>query len=129
MADEMPQDIPLDVVHRIWQDEDGRCEICHRPLDVRMARLLPRIDDQGKWQRDTMVLVCPDCLAGQPDPLRQDIDIDPVVVEAVMNRTSCLDPEKISKEIIRKLRRYGVLVNQKRAWRWYWVPGWGTFRV
>ena len=53
---------PSPAVLAVWEAEDGRCEACGRPMDKNCAQV-------GRDKRGERRLVCPDCKAGQPDPL------------------------------------------------------------
>lgn len=111
----------------VWEAEDGRCEICKRPMNRDIAsfsRVDARIDD---WSADNLHLLCIDCQAGRPDLLTHVTIWKKVVKElAPLIDLSEEETEEFLPDI---LFRHGVLLRNQKWDREYWVPGIGVFCV
>jgi hypothetical protein len=112
----------------VWEAEDGRCEVCKRPMNREMAsfsRVDARKDDD--WSADNLHLICIDCKAGKPDLLTH-VTIWGKVVKKLAPRLS-MSEEETTKFLPEVLFQYGVLLSDQKWYREYWIPRIGVFRV
>jgi hypothetical protein len=106
----------------VWKAEDGRCEVCKRPMDKRLARWLPR-KEKIKNNPSDIHLACLDCSKGRPDYLLTFIRVDKNVAKKLKKKLGFYD----EREFLDWLRNYGVLVGANPEFRRYWIPGIGVF--
>jgi hypothetical protein len=118
-----------EVVLAVWQAEDGRCEACGRPMDKRWARVT-RLDDSQPPTEANLHLLCVDCKARQPDPLRRPrVVLSGEIAAQVLGELAPEQLQLAGRWLGEQLRRYGVLVSSGQAFRRYWLPGVATFAV
>ncbi|HLZ25378.1 MAG TPA: hypothetical protein VKQ30_24920 [Ktedonobacterales bacterium] len=118
-----------EVVLAVWAAEDGRCEACKRPMDKRWARVA-RLDDSQPRTLDNLQLLCVDCKARRPDPLKtRDLILGPEVAARVLGQLAPEQLEGATRWLAGQLKRYGVIVWVGKEARNYWLPGVGSFRL
>jgi hypothetical protein len=127
--EQRPADAVAAVVLAVWEAEDGRCESCKRAMDKRWAQVA-RIDTQGEATVDNLQLLCVDCKARRPDPLRtRQLVLGGEVIERVLGTLAPEQVEPATRWLRLQLQRHGVIVLGSRKVRGYWLPGVGTFRI
>jgi hypothetical protein len=111
----------------IWEAEDGRCEVCKRPMDRRLARWLPVEKDKIENHPDALHLVCVDCHRHQPEFLRTFIRVDKQIMKKIRQKT----PYDDEQQFIHDFREYAVFTgkSEEKKFRQYWLPGIGSFFV
>lgn len=109
----------------VWTAEDGRCQVCHRPMDKRLARLR-WYDPKGPKIAANAFLLCPLCLAHWASPLRGS-KVRGDVAEALATALRMSRPEAAAW-LRDALERYAVLVGRHKRSFDYWLPGVGNFR-
>lgn len=118
-----------EVVLAVWMAEDGRCEACTRPMDKRWAKVA-RLDDSQPRTVDNLQLLCVDCKARRPDPLKtRQLVLGPEVVARVLGQLAPGQLEGATRWLAGQLKRYGVIVWVGKETRSYWLPGVGAFRL
>ncbi|MCS1352422.1 hypothetical protein [Mechercharimyces sp. CAU 1602] len=114
---------------KVWELEDGRCEVCKRAMHREYNRTFKR---KGYPSSETNAhhLVCIDCFRGQPDFLAAPIEISPKVLRELEEKSPVgLGEETIEEWFIKGLRRHGVILSSGKVTRKYWLPGVGSFYV
>lgn len=114
------------IVQTVWAAEDGRCQVCARPMDKQMARIRA-YDGEALPTLDNTFLICPICTRHWASPI-PDARVRGDLAEAL---SQARDQEKAlaAAWLREQLEAYGVLVggNPKKGWN-YWLPGVGLFR-
>jgi hypothetical protein len=124
-----PDKVAPEVVLAVWTAEDGRCEACKRAMDRRWARVT-RLDDTQPRTAENLQLLCVDCKARRPDPLKsRQLSLGSEVAGRVLGQLAPEQLEGATRWLAGQLNRYGVLVGGGQERRSYWLPGVGTFRV
>jgi hypothetical protein len=127
--DRRREQVAPELLLAVWAAEDGRCEACKRPMDKRWARVA-RLDDSQPRTVENLQLLCVDCKARRPDPLRtRQLVLGPEVVARVLGQLAPEQLEGATRWLAGQLKRYGVIVGGEPERRRYWLPGVGTFRV
>lgn len=127
--DRQREQVAPEIVLAVWTAEDGRCEACTRPMDKRWARVA-RLDDRQPRTAENLQLLCVDCKARRPDPLKtRDLLLGAEVAAQVLGQLAPEQLEGATRWLAGQLKRYGVIVGGGQERRRYWLPGVGTFRV
>lgn len=105
----------------VWEAEDGRCELCGRPMDRRVATVTPRRAEPGDL--DDWVLLCPFCHQGSRPPFK-DLKVDKVVASLFSTGLGVPKPQAASW-LRGALDRYGVITQIDRNGVEVWLPGIG----
>lgn len=123
------EQVAPEIVLAVWTAEDGRCEACKRAMDRRWARVA-RLDDSQPRTAENLQLLCVDCKARRPDPLKmRSLLLGPEVAARVLGQLAPEQLEGATRWLAGQLKRYGVIVGGGQERRSYWLPGVGTFRV
>jgi hypothetical protein len=124
-----PAQVPPEVVLAVWTAEDGRCEACTRAMDRRWAKVA-RLDDTQPRTLENLQLLCVDCKARRPDPLKtRQLLLGAEVAARVLGQLAPEQLDGATRWLAGQLKRYGVIVGGAQERRSYWLPGVGTFRV
>jgi hypothetical protein len=127
--DRRPAKVAPEVVLAVWTAEDGRCEACTRPMDKRWAKVA-RLDDTQGYAVDNLQLLCVDCKAYRPDPLKHcQFSLGGAVAARVLGQLLPEQVEPATRLLAGQLKRYGVILGVGRSDRRYWLPGVGTFHL
>lgn len=113
------------VKQQVWLAEDGRCQVCGRAMDKRVAHVRLYNPSAGVTM-DNAFLLCPVCVRHRQSPvpvarLKGTIAAD---LAAVLNRDRAYTAEWLREQ----LEQYGVLVSAHGKQLDYWLPGIGRFR-
>lgn len=111
-----------------WAAEDGRCEVCKRPMDRRIAHWLPIDPDKDVEGPDDIHCACFDCRHGQPDFLLTFIKIKKPIIHKLQKRMKD-PPSNLDHWLAQNLREHGVLVDVNKQFRLYWLPRVGVFQL
>jgi hypothetical protein len=118
-----------EVVLAVWAAEDGRCEACKRPMDKRWARVA-RLDDTQPRTVENLQLLCVDCKARRPDPLKtRQLILGSEVAARVLGQLAPEQLDGATRWLAGQLKRHGVIVGGGQERRSYWLPGVGSFQV
>jgi hypothetical protein len=117
-----------DTILAVWEAEDGRCEVCKRPMDKRVARWLPRDPERIENHPDSIHLACVDCFRRQPDFLMAVIKVKGSILEKLKQRMNT-PPENLEEWLGQALRDYGVVITGGKESRQYWLPRIGSFTL
>ncbi|MBH8608770.1 hypothetical protein [Thermoactinomyces sp. CICC 10521] len=118
--------ITRDIRLAVWESEDGRCEVCKRPMDRKVAYWLPVNPDTVENKIESLHLACVDCANKRPDFLLAIIKVKPRVLRRLQARLQEV-PDNLEEWFALSLRDYGVVLRFSKKSREYWLPGIGTF--
>ena len=104
--------------------EDGRCEICGRPMDKQAVRV-QRKDKTIFNDFNNYILLCPDCDEGRPDRLHAASFTKNTVVKYQEARN--ISFEDAQKELLATKNNLVLLKVKDKYKRFYWGPKLGIF--
>lgn len=108
----------------LWAAEDGRCEVCGRPMDRRVAQAILRDPDGPATSDDAWALACPFCAEGTVTPFADTI-VPPAIAERLSEGLH-LTSEEAVLWLRAQLDRYGVILRVARHAVEVWLPGIGS---
>lgn len=106
---------------RVWKAEDGRCELCGRAMDRRVAAVMPR--RAAPVALADWVLVCPFCYQGSRPPFAE-LKVDKTVA-AVFSTGLGMDKPHAASWLRQALDQYGVIIQLQQKSVQVWLPGIG----
>ncbi|WP_053958182.1 hypothetical protein [Sulfobacillus thermosulfidooxidans] len=121
-----PTEVDPAIRDAIWAAETGRCEACGRPMDRRVARVIPRGRNEG-LDPATAVLLCPLCLHHQRPPFQEAV-IDADTLRHIAEARQ-ISHEEAAGWLRAQLDDAAVLLAVFRDRLDCWLPGIGRFQV
>lgn len=113
------------VKQQVWLAEDGRCQVCGRAMDQRVAQAR-LYEPRAGVTMDNAFLLCPVCVRHRrsPVPLARLKGVLAAEIAGALE----LDRVAAAEWLRDHLERYGVVVSAHGTQLDYWLPGIGRFR-